>query len=332
MKNEQIVLLYFLEQARGGRSACDVFDACYETNLHCAELLPVLEGLLAKKELEREDLRTYRFVGSLDPRSWEEEKQYAPEALRKRVEEIFPSKDGSDGEQKDDYVRTMKEWREMREKRAKFFDEVKKRETQGKREACFAELRKERDRLKAHAESGKEIYDKEAQLFFLRRNALRAVLDNKSVGIAFLQRKMQIGYNHAGELLQWMEENGLVSSFDMSLKARIVLYTRKELEENCDFEEGKTEERKEAKSDSDGSLLTIRALRWAIARGRINAVLLCGRFSVSEAEANEMMRWMFERGYITSPEEALSTTLLTRAEFEKLFPFGGGEDGEGGAD
>ena len=59
----------------------------------------------------------------------------------------------------------------------------------------------------------------------LYRNALALILENKSVSISLLQRKLCVGYNRAGALVERMETDGFISSFDGS-KAREVYITQ----------------------------------------------------------------------------------------------------------
>ena len=60
--------------------------------------------------------------------------------------------------------------------------------------------------------------------------ALRVVIKENKVSISLIQRKCGLGYNKAGQIMEWMEENGYVSPFD-GVKARKVLITKAQFEE-----------------------------------------------------------------------------------------------------
>ena len=66
------------------------------------------------------------------------------------------------------------------------------------------------------------------ELIFIE--ALRVVVLNNSASISLIQRKCQLGYNRAGQIIEWMEDMGYVSPFD-GAKARTVLITKEEFED-----------------------------------------------------------------------------------------------------
>ncbi len=59
--------------------------------------------------------------------------------------------------------------------------------------------------------------------------ALRHVILNNTASISMIQRKCGTGYNKAGKIVEWMEEQGYISSFE-GAKARKVLITKEEFE------------------------------------------------------------------------------------------------------
>ena len=59
--------------------------------------------------------------------------------------------------------------------------------------------------------------------------ALRVVITHNSASISLLQRKLAIGYNKAGQILEWLEEKKYVSEFE-GAKARKVFITREQFE------------------------------------------------------------------------------------------------------
>ena len=60
--------------------------------------------------------------------------------------------------------------------------------------------------------------------------ALRVVIKSNSASISMIQRKCGVGYNKAGKIVEWMEENGFISPFD-GAKPRKILITKEEFEE-----------------------------------------------------------------------------------------------------
>ena len=57
----------------------------------------------------------------------------------------------------------------------------------------------------------------------LYRKAVKIVLEEKKTSISYLQRKLRIGYNKAANLIEQMEEEGILSSPDVQGKRRILV-------------------------------------------------------------------------------------------------------------
>ncbi len=64
----------------------------------------------------------------------------------------------------------------------------------------------------------------------LNLRALAMVVKLGSASISLIQRRFGVGYNHAGNIMEWMESMGYVSPFDGKAKARTVLLTKEEYE------------------------------------------------------------------------------------------------------
>lgn len=60
--------------------------------------------------------------------------------------------------------------------------------------------------------------------------ALKYVIISGSASISLVQRKCSVGYNKAGKIIEWMEEQGYISAFD-GAKARKVLITQEQFED-----------------------------------------------------------------------------------------------------
>ena len=66
------------------------------------------------------------------------------------------------------------------------------------------------------------------ELVYVR--ALKLVITTNSVSISMLQRKLEIGYRKAGEIIDWMGEMGFISAYD-GFRARDVLITEGKFKE-----------------------------------------------------------------------------------------------------
>lgn len=62
-------------------------------------------------------------------------------------------------------------------------------------------------------------------------DALKFVIQSGSASISMIQRKCSVGFNKAGKIIEWMEEMHYISEFDGSPKARKVLITKEEFEQ-----------------------------------------------------------------------------------------------------
>ena len=60
--------------------------------------------------------------------------------------------------------------------------------------------------------------------------ALAVVIRAQSASISLIQRKCQLGYSHAGRIIEWMEKMGYITPFEGRARPRTVLITREEFE------------------------------------------------------------------------------------------------------
>lgn len=93
-------------------------------------------------------------------------------------------------------------------------------------EAKFDEKAKKYINRTDRKTAAKTASEEAAERLYIK--ALAIVIQAGEVSISFLQRKCHIGYCHAGEILEWMENKGYVSPFDQKAKARTVLLTKEE--------------------------------------------------------------------------------------------------------
>jgi S-DNA-T family DNA segregation ATPase FtsK/SpoIIIE len=75
-------------------------------------------------------------------------------------------------------------------------------------------------------ESSEETEEKGLEPVYI--DALRFVVMTGSASISMIQRKCSIGFNKAGKIVDWMEQNGYISPFDGGAKSRKVLLTKEE--------------------------------------------------------------------------------------------------------
>lgn len=67
MNNTQIQVLKSLtKSARSGCAEVDIFDLMYETSLPYADLKNILDDLIVQNEVEDINVKTYKFIGSID--------------------------------------------------------------------------------------------------------------------------------------------------------------------------------------------------------------------------------------------------------------------------
>ncbi|MDY6223426.1 MAG: DNA translocase FtsK [Candidatus Borkfalkiaceae bacterium] len=72
--------------------------------------------------------------------------------------------------------------------------------------------------------------EEDDQVDYVYVEALRNVILSGSASISLVQRKCSVGYNKAGKIIEWMEDQGYISAFD-GAKARKVLITPEQFEE-----------------------------------------------------------------------------------------------------
>ena len=58
--------------------------------------------------------------------------------------------------------------------------------------------------------------------------ALGIVVNLGQASISLIQRKCSVGYNHAGKIIEWMEDMGYITPFDGKAKARGVLLSKED--------------------------------------------------------------------------------------------------------
>ena len=81
--------------------------------------------------------------------------------------------------------------------------------------------------IKAQREAKKKASSGEVNAKYIE--VLRWVAETGMASISAVQRKFSVGYNKAGEMIEWMEDKGYISTFD-GTKKRDVLITLEEVE------------------------------------------------------------------------------------------------------
>jgi len=136
-------------------------------------------------------------------------------------------------------------------------------------------------------------------------NALKMVIQAGSTSISMIQRKCAVGYNKAGQIVQWMEENGYISEFD-GAKSRKVFITMEEFEEK--FGEKRVEPE------------YIEALKFVVESGCVSIAILQRRLGMTLNKASKIVDWMEKSGYISKfDEKNARKVLMTLEEFKRKF-------------
>ncbi len=124
------------------------------------------------------------------------------------------------------------------EEAIKNFDEGKREEGVKVVRKLYAQLIEEREEDFTEMSPAEPIrptkFLSEAEIKELEQDAafiegLRHVIKNNVVSLSFLQRKLCVGYNHAGKMIEAMEALGYVSAFE-GAKTRKVYITKEEFE------------------------------------------------------------------------------------------------------
>ena len=136
-------------------------------------------------------------------------------------------------------------------------------------------------------------------------NALKMVIQAGSTSISMIQRKCAVGYNKAGQIVQWMEENGYISEFD-GAKSRKVFITMEEFE--AKFGEKRVEPE------------YIEALKFVVESGCVSIAILQRRLGMALNKASKIVDWMEKSGYISKfDEKNARKVLMTMEEFKRKF-------------
>ena len=136
-------------------------------------------------------------------------------------------------------------------------------------------------------------------------DALKAVIQAGTTSITMIQRAFSIGYNKAGQIVQWMEENGYISEFD-GAKSRKVFITMEEFEEK--FGENRIEPE------------YIEVLKFVVESGCVSIAILQRRLGMSLNKASKIVDWMEKNGYISKfDEKNVRQVLMTMEEFKRKF-------------
>ncbi len=144
--------------------------------------------------------------------------------------------------------------------------------------------------------------------------ALEAVIEHNMASISFVQRICQTGYNRAGKIIEWMEEQGFISPFT-GAKSREIYITREEFERRFTSKEEEKEE-KEEKVDP----IAIKALKYVVEQKKASISFIQRKCAIGYNRAGCIVEWMEEMGYVSpfngaTPREVL----LTKEEFIALY-------------
>ena len=179
----------------------------------------------------------------------------------------------------------------------------------------------------------------------LHLQALKLVVETGCASMSALQRKLSVGYNKAGKIMEWLEENKYVAPFDGDCK-RKVLITKEEFEEKFGelLKETQSDEQKPNKKPNENPKtaegenaepartdptstepipqdeLWLEALRICIKSNSASISMLQRKLSVGYFRAGRLIEWLEENGYISAFDGAKARRLLiTKEEFEEKF-------------
>ena len=183
----------------------------------------------------------------------------------------------------------------------------------------------------------------------LHLQALKLVVESGCASMSALQRKLSVGYNKAGKIMEWLEENKYVAPFDGDCK-RKVLITKEEFEEKFGelLKETQGDEQKPDKKQNkkpnespktvDGENaeptqtdptstepipqdeLWLDALRICIKSNSASISMLQRKLNVGYLRAGRLIEWLEENGYISAFDGAKARkVLITKEEFEEKF-------------
>ena len=143
MNNTQIQVLKSLtKSARSGCAEVDIFDLMYETSLPYADLKNILDDLIVQNEVEDINVKTYKFIGSIDRNFGEVD----VEALDTLCEDDTPDEDEGDEDiDEDEMWRQRQEYLERRRRELIAKIESIAREEEGSDDKDSKEDREEED-------------------------------------------------------------------------------------------------------------------------------------------------------------------------------------------
>lgn len=136
-------------------------------------------------------------------------------------------------------------------------------------------------------------------------DALKFVIEADTASISMIQRRCKIGYNKAGQIVQWMEQNGFISEYD-GAKSRKVFITMDEFEE------------KFIKKDFESYY--VEALKFVVDSGCMSISILQRKLGFDIRKALNIIKWMEENAYISLKDDLNQRKiLLTKEDFIKKF-------------
>ena len=161
--------------------------------------------------------------------------------------------------------------------------------------------------------------------------ALKLVVETGCASMSALQRKLSVGYNKAGKIMEWLEEQGYVSAFNGEI-CRKVLITIEEFEEKFGelFKEEANEKPKTAPKKETPSCekseptpqdeLWLKALKICVISNSASISLLQRKLGVGYFRAGQMIEWLEENGFVSPFDGAKPRkVLITKEEFEEKF-------------
>jgi DNA segregation ATPase FtsK/SpoIIIE-like protein len=155
---------------------------------------------------------------------------------------------------------------------------------------------------------------------------LKIAVETGAVSITILQRKLDIGYKDAGEILDWMTEQGYIKEEpDSYLKTTLI--TEEQFEELLQKTGISLKTKREKQSIVDDDLYKF-CLRFAIKNNTISEGILQDAFAICKVRASAVIERMEQDGYIKyklGNDEIFPRLsnrykiLITKEQFEEIY-------------
>lgn len=149
--------------------------------------------------------------------------------------------------------------------------------------------------------------------------ALRIAVESGAVATFTLQRKLNLDYKTASEILDWLIENGFVKDDSGKDQLKTTLMDP-EMFDICLRASGRSLKTKRERQRTVDDALYKASLRLAIRKQRISAKILKEAFAIGSVRAQAVMDKMCEDGFIYSSFLCdASKIFITKEKFKEMY-------------